>query len=452
MPPRPEPSLSSKPATPAKASHIGAADTILLRGSAAAAGCCTLRRQAAARGQAKTTQKPREPVITPRLIPLILLWLSGACLRLTVLAIPPVVPLLHADLHLSETDIGWLSSLPPMLFAIAAVPGSILIARFGVVPALIIGLLLTAVGGAARGAIPDAAALYAATIVMAAGVSIMQPTLPPLVRAWYPKRIGFATAVYTTGLLCGEIAAAAFTIPLVLPLVGGSWRWSFVVWTAPVLLTALIVGVFAPGLGGGANAAVPMASRRWWPDWRRPLIWQLGLILGSVNATYFVSNAFLPDYMVANGRADLVGSALTALNLGQLPAALLMLGVAGKLVTRPAAYAVTGFLSLVCLIGILTTNGVWIVVWAGLSGFTGAATLVLALALPSVLSEPDDVHRTSAGMFTISYSCAMVMSVFSGWLWDETSRPVAGFAPALLCALTIIALAPTVKRAARQAA
>src|SRR6202047_4155453 len=72
----------------------------------------------------------------------LLLWLCGVCLRITVLAIPPVVPLLHADLHLSETDIGWLSSVPPMLFAIAAVPASLLIARYGLVRALLVGLLL----------------------------------------------------------------------------------------------------------------------------------------------------------------------------------------------------------------------------------------------------------------------------------------------------------------------
>ena len=104
-----------------------------------------------------------------------------------MLATPPVIPLLHADLHLSETQIGWLSSLPPMLFAIAAVPGSLLIARVGLIPALLVGLLLTALGGAARGAIPDATFLFASTVVMAAGVAIMQPILPPLVRAWFPK-------------------------------------------------------------------------------------------------------------------------------------------------------------------------------------------------------------------------------------------------------------------------
>ena len=367
-------------------------------------------------------------------------------MRLTVFAVPPVVPLLHADLHLSETGIGWLSSLPPMLFAIAAVPGALLIARFGIVPALVVGLLLNAAGSAARAAFSDPAFLYASTIVMAAGVSIMQPSLPPLVRTWFPQRIGFATAVYTTGLLIGEVLAAGLTIPFILPLVHNSWRLNFVVWSIPVLLTALLVALYAPKLGG-AKSAVPAAGRRWWPDWRRPLIWKLGLILGSVNATYFVTNAFLPDYMTADGRPDLIGSALTAINLGQLPAAFLMLGIAGRLVTKPWAYAATGTLALVCLVGMLTMHGPWIVFWVAILGFTGAVTLILALALPSVLSAPDDVHRTSAGMFTISYSLAMALSVVGGWLWDFTHSPIAGFAPVAVCALLIIVLASTVKQA-----
>jgi CP family cyanate transporter-like MFS transporter len=378
-------------------------------------------------------------------MPLLLLWLSGACLRLTVLAIPPVVPLLHADLHLSETAIGWLASLPPMLFAIAAVPGALAIARFGLVRALLAGLLLNAVGSAARGAVGDATALYVSTIVMGAGIAVMQPAMPPLVRAWFPQRIGFATAIYSNGLLVGETLAVALAIPVVLPLVNGSWRMSFVVWSAPVLVTAFLVALWAPR--PAASAPDNLAPRKWWPNWKDPLIWRLGLIFGSVNATYFVSNAFLPDYVIAAGHAELVGPALTALNFGQLPASVLMLPLAGRLVTEPRAYVATGLLALVCVVGMMTTNGIWIVIWAGLLGFIGAVTMVLALALPSVLSAPDDVHRTSAGMFTVSYSCAMALSVLGGWLWDATHQPMAGFAPIALCGLVIAVLAPTVKRA-----
>ncbi len=106
----------------------------------------------------------------------------------------------------------------------------------------------------------------------------------------------------------------ALTIPLVLPLVHDSWRLNFVVWSMPVLLTVLLVVVCVPTIGGVANAA-PAVQRRWWPDWRDPLIWRLGLILGSVNTAYFVTNAFLPDYVTAAGRPDLVAPALTAINL-----------------------------------------------------------------------------------------------------------------------------------------
>lgn len=371
----------------------------------------------------------------------LLLWLCGVCLRITVLAIPPVVPLLHADLHLSETDIGWLSSLPPMLFALAAIPGAVLIARFGIVPALVIGLLINAVGSTARAALPNAAVLYASTMVMAAGVSIMQPSLPPLVRAWFPQRIGFATAIYTNGLLAGETIAVALTIPLVLPLIDNSWRLNFVVWSVPVFATALLVIACAPR-PRNVNGTVT-AGRLWWPDWRRPLIWRLGAILGSVNSMYFVTNAFLPDFLTAAGRPDLISSALTAENFCQLPASLVMLAVAGRLVKRPWAYVAAGALSFVSLVGIMTANGAWIVVWAGLLGFVTTAILVLGLALPSVLSAPDDVPRTSAGMFTISYSIAMVLSVAAGWLWDLTHTPIAGFVPVALCALLVIALAST---------
>src|SRR5438874_11586986 len=107
----------------------------------------------------------------------LLLCLLGAALRLTVLAVPPVIPVIQADLQLSGTEIGLLTGLPVILFAVAALPGSILIARFGALRTLLLGLLLTAAGGSLRGLAGTAAALYATTMVMAAGVAVMQPAM-----------------------------------------------------------------------------------------------------------------------------------------------------------------------------------------------------------------------------------------------------------------------------------
>src|SRR6516162_3679876 len=99
-----------------------------------------------------STANEGRPISDQGVFALGLLWLSGMCLRITVLALPPVIPFLHADLNLSETDVGWLSSLAPMLFALMAIPGAVLIARFGIVPALVIGLLINAIGSTARAA------------------------------------------------------------------------------------------------------------------------------------------------------------------------------------------------------------------------------------------------------------------------------------------------------------
>src|SRR5256885_12909999 len=72
-----------------------------------------------------------------------LLWLAGIGLRITILAVPPVIPLIRADLGMSETQVGILTGLPPVLFACTAVLGSLLIARFGALATLLAGLFPT---------------------------------------------------------------------------------------------------------------------------------------------------------------------------------------------------------------------------------------------------------------------------------------------------------------------
>src|SRR4029453_16269098 len=100
---------------------------------------------------------------------LLLLWLAGNALRLTILAVPPVIPLIHDDLHMSQTEVGILSGLPMVLFAGAAIAGSLLIARLSAMKTMIIGLLLCAAGSALRGVGPSLTMLYGGTIIMALG-------------------------------------------------------------------------------------------------------------------------------------------------------------------------------------------------------------------------------------------------------------------------------------------
>jgi CP family cyanate transporter-like MFS transporter len=392
-----------------------------------------------------TSQAQRQTAASNALLCLALLWLAGNGMRITILAVPPVISTIHDDLGMTATQVGILSGLPMVLFAAAAVPGSLLIARFGALSALIFGLLATALGSALRGASESLSWLYAASILTGFGVAVIQPAMPPLVRAWAPHRIGFATAVYTNGLLIGEIIPIALTIPVVLPMVAGSWRASFVVWAIPVAIIAIVIALLAP-----RPAATISTVRKWWPNWRDGLIWRLGLILGSANAMYFASNAFIPDYLHHSGRDAEITGALTALNIGQLPASFLLLLFAGRLELKAWPYMAHGILGLASIFGIVFGDALVLVIATTTLGFVCAATLILILALPPLLSAPDDVHRTAAAMFTISYSCAVITPVFSGLAWDMAGVPAAAFIPIALCALLPIVLAPKIARARAQ--
>jgi CP family cyanate transporter-like MFS transporter len=381
-------------------------------------------------------------VVRP-LTALLLLWLAGAALRLTILSVPPVIRLIHDDLHLSETQVGILSGLPMVLFAGAAIAGSLLIARFGALSTMIIGLWLCALGSVLRSIGPSIAMLYTGTTIMAFGIAVMQPSFAPLIRTWLPQRVGFATAVYTNGLLIGEILPAALTIPYVLPLLNQSWQWALVAWAVPVAAIAGILMALAPR-SQAVTPVAPAAGQAWLPDFRNPLLWRIGLLLGGINATYFALNGFLPDYLTHTGRPDLIGAALTALNLGQLPASFLLLASADRMVRTVWSYLICGVICLICMLVIMFLGGGWVVVGAAVWGCAGAAILVLVLALPPLLSRPEDVHRLAAGIFTISYSCAVIVPIISGALWDLSSRPVIALVPMMLFMLVVIGLAPTV--------
>lgn len=375
----------------------------------------------------------------------LLLWLAGTGLRMTILAVPPVIPMIRDDLALSATEVGVLTGIPSVLFAIAAIPGSLLIARFGALATLLFGLLATAAGSAFRGIAPNIWLLYAATVLTGFGVAVMQPSLPPLVRAWLPDRIGFGTAVFTNGLLVGEVLPVALTLPLVVPLVGGSWRGSFFAWAIPCVAVAVLIAMLAPGRRAG-DASGFVSGRKWWPDWRSGILWRIGIMFGTVNAIYFTANAFVPELLTRTGRPDLISITLTALNLGQIPASLLLLVFAGRLVRKAWPYFACGVLCFAALMGIIFGSPTVIVAAAALIGFSCAAVLTMIFALPPLLTRPDDVHRLAAGMFTISYSCAVITPVLAGLAWDLTGVPRAAFVPVLLGAVVLAALAPGLRR------
>ncbi|OLC26110.1 MAG: hypothetical protein AUG06_06335 [Actinobacteria bacterium 13_1_20CM_2_65_11] len=361
---------------------------------------------------------------------LLLLWLGGIDLRLTLLAVPPVIPQIHHDLHLDEKGVGALVSLPVLLLATAAVPGSLLIARLGIRRALATGLGLVAVFGALRGLGPSTPVLFTSTFLMGVGVAVSQPAFPSIVRDWFPRRIAVATAVYSNGILIGETIPNALTTPVgVLPLAHGDWRWALAMWSVLVLVSGVAIAVAAP-----ARGPKPTIPTRWWPSWLEGQTMRIGIVMGMASAVYFATNAYIPDFLDQTGRHQLISPTLAIFNGAQLLTAPVV-AIWEGLLTGRLGFIGSSALMAVAQIGIVVTPGAGVLLWALVLGFAAALAFIVVLTMPPRIAAPGDVHRMSAGVFTFQYAIAFVVPLVAGALWDATGRAVLAFVPGMIAAV-----------------
>jgi MFS transporter, CP family, cyanate transporter len=98
---------------------------------------------------------------------------------------------------------------------------------------------------------------------------------------------------------------------------------------------------------------------------------------------------------------------------------------------------VFGPLVLLGVAGVVLGDGFLIVLAAGFVGFSLSMTFVVTMSLPPVLSPPGEIHRVAGGMFTISYTVAVVLPIICGAVWDLTGVPWTAFVPVALSALVL---------------
>lgn len=206
--------------------------------------------------------------------------------------------------------------------------------------------------------------------------------------------------------------------------------WS--IW--PALIAVMIVAARPRG-----DDRRPAQHRRWMPDWRDPLLWKIALAMSANNQAYFCTNAFLPGLLLQRGQTDFIGPALSALNVWQLPASFILLLAASRLERRKWPLVASGVFSLLGVAVIVFSTSAWMVaLGAALIGFSCAWGLTLLLSLPALLFAPDDVPRVSAGMFTVGYGIAVLISILGGRLWDLTGQAAFAFAPIAVAILPLV--------------
>lgn len=383
-------------------------------------------------------------MLSANLRPYLLLWCLGLYLRLTVLIVPPLIPRLEAVLGFSAGEVALATAVPALLVGLCALIGGWLVSRLGVIPTVAAGLGVMAVGSALR-SIPISFEFFLlVTMLMGAGLALMQIGMPVLARSWLPAQVGRASAVYTNGLLTGELLGAGLTGPLVSYWLQEHWLLSFSLWVLPVPL--LIIALLAARGGGETARAQPQSRAVAKVNWRDPLLWRVAVLMGCAGALYYSGNIFLAPILTESDRLDMLDASLGALNGFQLFASAFLVIYADRLLGRRGPLWIVIGLGLAMVPALLWLPGQGVFWAAGGLGIAVASLFTFSLALPAWLVPMQQIAPLAAGVVLVGNVLSFAVPVLGGWLKDLTGVTAVAFVPTVLLSLLALACAGPMQR------
>ncbi|MFD1730891.1 MFS transporter [Deinococcus malanensis] len=258
-------------------------------------------------------------------------------LRPVIAGFGPLLAPIQRDLAVSAATVSLLTTIPLLCWgALALVAPALARARSAEV--VILGCLGLIVLGAALRAGPTFPWILAGTLLVGAGIAVVNVLLPSLIRRDFPGRLGLMTGIYTTAVVGGATVASAVAVPLQGAL-GGSWRLALGVWAGLAVLGALAwwpVVIGRPVRSG----LQPMPSGRVWTN---PAALPLTLYMGTQSLVFFTWLTWLPRILLDRGVSSAEAGMLLSLgNLVQLPFTLAVPVLAARLPSaRPLVVALS---------------------------------------------------------------------------------------------------------------
>lgn len=354
-------------------------------------------------------------------------WLAAVNCRAPFVATGALLPLVMVSLHLSQVAASLLTALPLLVLAALSIPGGLLGDRVGPYAVLLGTQLIVAIGGALRGWAQGPTLFLLGVGILGAGIGLAQPALAQAAKRLAAGRETLATTVYSNGLVLGGLLGSALSAPVLLPLVGGSWRDVFFLWAGLGVLAAAGWGVLLASktFRGAPAPAAPLAPRR--GSWSMPGLAPLIGVFCAESAVFYGLVTWLPDYDVAHG-ATMAAAAVpvSALSLGSVAGGLLTPALARWLSGFRGALVATGVADLAAQLGFLAdpTAGT---AWAGLAGAATAVALTLGMAAPAVFTTPERTGRVSGVLLAWGYGIGIVGPLGIGWLRQLTGAFTGGF-------------------------
>jgi len=392
-----------------------------------------------------TSAAPR-PLWRGRVLALLGIALFAFSLRSAVASLSPVLDHIRVDFDVPAWIVGAIGTAPPVCFALFGLLTPRLERRLGLERLTVVALVVVSAGLVARGLSTDAGMLAVTTAVIFAGVGVGNVLLPPLVKKYFPDRIGLVTTLYSTTMAFSTFLPPLFAVPVADAV---DWRTSLGLWA--VFSTLAILPWVALLIRERAGLAVDIEQanpRLFGRLWRLPLAWAVTVTFLVSSAVAYTSFAWLPSLLVDTAEVTpaQAGALLSLFAVMGLPAALVVPVLASRRRVIPVLFAIAVTAGLAAVAGLLWAPSAAPVLWVVLLGTT-PLFFPLALALIGIRARTHETAVALSGFVqSIGYAIVAALPLGVGIVHDLTESWTI---PLITLALVIVASIPAGVRLAR---
>lgn len=368
-------------------------------------------------------------------------------LRGPLTALPPIVHDLRADLGISSTLVGILTTVPILCFGLLTPFASAFIERVGIdtsifttLGGIILGTLFRSIGGFS--------CTLTGTLIIGVAITIGNIVSLMVIARNFPHRASSVTGTYTAALNVGTMLTSAFTAPLA---IFYGWRIATAFWMILALVAGMLKSItFLSSRGKTLHesnvtlekltetetTSLLMKER---PDpagtirprvWKRRMVWFLVVALAAHLFIYYALTAWLPIYLTDSGGMTEVEAGFAA-SVFQILALVGAFGVpalksTGR-ITNATILIWIAFCWIITPLGILFASGIW-PLWALICGVaTGGGFTIIFMLIVEQAYDINDNRRISSFVQGIAYTLSSLGPIVVGSLHQRFQSWIPGF-------------------------
>lgn len=356
-------------------------------------------------------------------------------LRAPITSIGSLAGLIRDDLGVSNSFVGFITTLPLIIFAVCSPFVSKVSTRLGIGKTMMMGLLAIVAGGILRG-YTGTVGLLIGTALIGVGISAANVLIPSIVKLKFPERIGIVTSLYITAMAVFASVGAGGSYPLAMT--GLGWGTASAVWAGVALLAVFAwfpqrkLGAHTETMEEPAEIAEParmaepaerkaVRSSASGSIWKSPLAWYLTLFFGMQSLNFYSLTAWLPSMLQGYGMApDTAGYMALWFQLVGTPSSFLAPILAARMRNQRTivnGICISYFLGLVLLVTFHSTLAVLIALFFLANG--GAASFSWIMAMFSLKSADAGEAISLAGMSqSVGYLLSAIGPTLCGVIFD----------------------------------